>query len=114
MIAISHHREFHEVADHIVRLHAADGRTVATYGCNLPHGCNLRSEGYLAAQRSHNGVRASVSCIGAAPPQTLQGVHGHRAHGHSVILGSRAVYVRCVTPQTLAAFCWRRESGLSL
>ena len=31
VIAISHHREFHEVADHIVRLHAADGRTVATY-----------------------------------------------------------------------------------
>lgn len=109
MIAISHHREFHEVADHIVRLHAADGRTVATYD-NL----TTTYKGYLAAQRSHNGVRASVSCIGAAPPQTLQGVHGHRAHGHSVILGSRAVYVRCVTPQTLAAFCWRRESGLSL
>ena len=31
VIAISHHREFHELADHIVRLHAADGRTVATY-----------------------------------------------------------------------------------
>ena len=31
VIAISHHREFHEVADHIVRLHAADGRTIATY-----------------------------------------------------------------------------------
>ena len=30
VIAISHHREFHELADHIVRLHAADGRTVAT------------------------------------------------------------------------------------
>jgi DNA repair exonuclease SbcCD ATPase subunit len=30
VIAISHHRKFLEVADHIVRLHAADGRTVAT------------------------------------------------------------------------------------
>ena len=31
VIAISHHREFHELADHIVRLHAADGHTLATY-----------------------------------------------------------------------------------
>ena len=31
VIAISHHREFHALADHIVRLHAADGRTLATH-----------------------------------------------------------------------------------
>ena len=31
VIAISHRKEFHALADHIVRLHAADGRTVATY-----------------------------------------------------------------------------------
>ena len=30
VIAISHRKEFHALADHIVRLHAADGRTVAT------------------------------------------------------------------------------------
>ena len=30
VIAVSHHKEFHQVADHIVRMHAADGRTIAT------------------------------------------------------------------------------------
>ena len=31
VIAVSHHKEFHQLADHIVRLHAADGHTLATY-----------------------------------------------------------------------------------
>ena len=97
-----------------------------------PHGRNLRPVvratlplSALTTWRLGGGVlgkgarlvRASVSCIGAAPPQTLQVVHGHRAHGHCVILGSHCLafsgwhfYVRCVTPfKHGEAVSWRRR-----
>ena len=86
-----------------------------------PHGRNLRPVvratlplsalttwrlgGGVLGEGGRLQVRASVSCIGAAPRQTLQVVHGHRAHGHCVILN-----VRCVTPfKHGEAVSWRRR-----
>ena len=31
VIAVSHHKEFHALADHVIRLHASDSRTHATH-----------------------------------------------------------------------------------